>query len=128
LLRATLWKLQGNFERATLWATFAGLIIAGLFMAAGLAFVFRDNLFNGVWLAFIGWYLCRAAIQQYQLSMQDAPQERDSIWRRLRRAFGQSSHAAPNAGAPAYGFGPVLVAAEPDEPCGETGSHSGIES
>lgn len=112
LLRAGLWKLYNDFNRATRWATFTGLGIAGLFIIAGLAFAIQDSLFNGLWLAFIGWYLGRAAIVHYRQEIDQVPEGPGSIRRRLFRPFLQPP-AKPIA--PVYELGSAPVFVEPEE-------------
>jgi Zn-dependent protease/CBS domain-containing protein len=61
LLRAILWKAQGEFDRATRLAADVGRGFGYLFIAGGVAlFVFQGS-FSGAWLAFIGWFLLQAA-------------------------------------------------------------------
>jgi Zn-dependent protease len=111
LLRAALWKSCGDFDRATHWAMVAGLGVAGLFVTGGLAFVILDNLFNGLWLAFIGWYLGRSAIQHYR---QNQAQDTSTLSGVLRKHPGSPSGPGSKAGAPTYGLSPALIFVEPD--------------
>jgi Zn-dependent protease/predicted transcriptional regulator len=65
ILRAIVWRISGNGDRATLIAARTGQAVAGLFILAGLfALVTRGN-FGGLWIAFIGWFLMEAAQAQY---------------------------------------------------------------
>jgi CBS domain-containing protein len=73
ILRSILWASMDNFRRATRWATALGQGIGWLMILAGIAMVFGANLpvlgtgvTNGLWLAFIGWFLINAASQSYQ--------------------------------------------------------------
>jgi Zn-dependent protease len=73
ILRAALWAGTGNLTRATRYASMAGqlfawtLIALGAMMAFGLTVPWLGSgLVNGLWLAFIGWYLKTAAISGYQ--------------------------------------------------------------
>jgi Zn-dependent protease/CBS domain-containing protein len=80
VLRALMWGLTGNLQLATRWASNAGqvfawaLMCAGFLMILGLHVPFLGRGFiNGVWLAFIGWYLNNAALMSYQqLLIRDA--------------------------------------------------------
>ncbi len=73
ILRSMLWATMDNFRRATRWATALGQGIGWLMILAGIAMVFGANLpilgtgiTNGIWFAFIGWFLVNAASQSYQ--------------------------------------------------------------
>ena len=46
-----------------------------LFIIGGILPVFQGNWFNGLWLAFIGWFQENAAVGSYrQLALRDMPQ------------------------------------------------------
>ena len=71
VLRAALWKISGDGSTATRQAAFMGQAIGWLFIAAGIAMTFGvrlpllgTGLIGGIWLAFIGWFLHSAAIQE----------------------------------------------------------------
>jgi Zn-dependent protease/predicted transcriptional regulator len=73
VLRSILWATMDNFRRATRWATAVGQAIGWLMVLAGIAMVFGAHLpilgtgiTNGIWFAFIGWFLIHAASQSYQ--------------------------------------------------------------
>lgn len=66
VLRALVWKLTGNVHRATRVASVAGQMVAFGFIAFGILTVIRGNFFNGLWLAFIGWFLQNAASSAFQ--------------------------------------------------------------
>ncbi len=66
VLRSIIWKVTGNLKRATFIATTAGRVFGFLLIAVGIFFLFRGNFFNGVWLAFIGWFLQSAAYMSYR--------------------------------------------------------------
>ncbi|MGZ6214318.1 MAG: M50 family metallopeptidase, partial [Candidatus Limnocylindria bacterium] len=62
ILHAILWKLRGDRNVATRNAAGVGRMFGYLLIAAGVFLIFQgDNLFNGVWLALIGWFLSNAA-------------------------------------------------------------------
>lgn len=72
-LRAILWAISGNMVSATRWASRGGqafawlLIVAGIGMIFGLRLpVFGGGLINGLWIAFIGWFLNNAALASYR--------------------------------------------------------------
>lgn len=62
VLRSLIWWATKNRAVATRMALSVGRIMAWLFVAGGLTLVLSDNrqLFNGVWLAFVGWFLGQA--------------------------------------------------------------------
>ena len=62
LFRALVWHLTGSFERATFAAAAAGSVFAYFLISAGILIALLGGaLFNGLWLAFIGWFLLSAA-------------------------------------------------------------------
>ena len=66
VLRSIIWKVTGNLKRATFIASTAGRVFGFLLIAAGIFFFFRGSFFNGVWLAFIGWFIQSAAYMSYR--------------------------------------------------------------
>lgn len=73
VLRALVWGLTGDIRRATRWASRIGQGLAWLLMAAGFAMVLGlripllgEGLADGLWLAFIGWFLNNAALSSYR--------------------------------------------------------------
>ncbi len=64
LLLALLWKVTGDYDRATGIVSRAGQGLGLLFIAGGiLLLALAHQWFNGVALAFIGWVLYTAAVQ-----------------------------------------------------------------
>jgi Zn-dependent protease len=61
LLRALIWKLNGNPYRATRIAAVSGQLVAGGFIGLGIFSAFTSGLTSGLWLVFIGWFLMNAA-------------------------------------------------------------------
>lgn len=73
VLRALMWGATGDVRRATRWASRGGQAFAWLLIATGVAMVlgaevplFGRGPINGLWLAFIGWFLNNAALSSYQ--------------------------------------------------------------
>ena len=66
VLRAIIWWINKNGERATRYAAQVGQVVAFLFILFGLYqfFVGHGN-FGGLWMAFIGWFLLDAARSSY---------------------------------------------------------------
>ena len=73
VLRSALWPARGDFAWATRVAANIGRAFGYGFIALGLLFVFTGHGFQGVWLAFIGWFLLGAASQEARyLAVRDA--------------------------------------------------------
>jgi len=73
VLRSIVWKLTGKFDRATQVASFTGQLVAFGFIGVGILTLLSGNFFNGLWLAFIGWFLQNAAANSYaQVTVQNA--------------------------------------------------------
>jgi Zn-dependent protease len=73
VLRATLWGISKDLREATRRASLVGrffgwtLIAIGFAMIVGFHFpLLGGGLFNGMWLAFIGWFLSNAAAASYR--------------------------------------------------------------
>ena len=67
VFRAVLWGTTRNLRKATLIAAGVGRAIAFAFIGLGVWQIFNGNLGNGLWIAFIGWFLESAATSQVQL-------------------------------------------------------------
>ncbi len=67
VLRAILWGASRDTHRATLIAANVGRFVAYGFIALGLFMILGGNAFDGLWMAFIGWFLESAAVAQVQL-------------------------------------------------------------
>lgn len=61
VLRSIIWGVTGNLRTATRWATGIGQFVAYLFILWGIWQIFTANFLNGIWIAFIGWFLLSAA-------------------------------------------------------------------
>ncbi len=66
VFRAIVWGVNKNFRRATLIAASTGRFFGFLFIVLGVWLALKGNLFNGLWIAFIGWFLESAATSQVQ--------------------------------------------------------------
>jgi Zn-dependent protease/CBS domain-containing protein len=88
VLRSILWAATENLRRATRWASWVGQGIAWLMISAGIAMIFGVRIpffgtgfVNGLWLAFIGWFLNSASARSYRQVvvediLEDIPVER----------------------------------------------------
>lgn len=62
VLRSVLWRLTGDFTRATRWAAGLGRAFGWLLIGWGLwMFVAQGARLAGAWAAFLGWFLAGAA-------------------------------------------------------------------
>ncbi len=64
IFRAIVWGVTHNLRKATIIAANVGRIIAFVFIMVGVWQMFGGNLGNGLWIAFIGWFLDNAALAQ----------------------------------------------------------------
>jgi CBS domain-containing protein len=76
LLRTLLWKLTGDYDRATNLASWAGQGFGLVLIASGiLLMVLSRQWFNGLMLLFVGWVLYLAAVQsRRQTALREALQ------------------------------------------------------
>ena len=61
VLRAAVWRATGDVRKATDIAARIGQLLAFGFIAWGVLRIFSNDLFGGLWIAFIGWFLNSAA-------------------------------------------------------------------
>jgi Zn-dependent protease/CBS domain-containing protein len=72
VFRAIVWRITHNMRRAALIAANVGRFIAYIFIFLGVWQIFAGNFVNGLWIAFIGWFLESAAKGQVQqLALRD---------------------------------------------------------
>jgi Zn-dependent protease/CBS domain-containing protein len=72
VFRAILWAITGNLRLATRIATGLGRLVASGFIFLGVWQIFGGNWTNGLWMAFIGWFLENAATVSYRrLALRD---------------------------------------------------------
>ena len=69
VFRGIVWGATKNFRRATLIAASTGRFFGFLFIVVGVWQALRGNVVNGLWIAFIGWFLESAAAAQVQQQM-----------------------------------------------------------
>jgi Zn-dependent protease len=66
VLRAIVWGVTHDMRRATFIAANVGRFIAYLFIIFGVWQIIEGRFFDGIWIAFIGWFLESAAAAQVQ--------------------------------------------------------------
>jgi len=66
VFRAIVWAITKNFKKATTIAANVGRFFGYFFIMLGVIQIFQNNFLDGVWIAFIGWFLESAAISQIQ--------------------------------------------------------------
>lgn len=72
ILRAAAWGLTGDFSKATRIASRIGVFFAYLLILYGIWTALKGNWVNGLWFAFIGWFLLSAAQESYaQVAIRD---------------------------------------------------------
>jgi Zn-dependent protease len=64
VFRAIVWGVTNSLRRATLIAANVGRVFAFGFILVGVYMMFTGDLGNGLWIAFIGWFLESAASAQ----------------------------------------------------------------
>jgi len=87
VLRAVIWRATGAYQRATVAAAITGRFVGFLLIAFGIWEIFRGALVNGLWIAFIGWYLEAAAGSQLQLESARALMGQHRVADAMRRDF-----------------------------------------
>ena len=65
VLRALIWWITRNADRSTRLAAKVGQAVAFIFVLWGLVQFFSGVTFDGLWLAFIGWFLLDASRSSY---------------------------------------------------------------
>jgi len=65
VLRAIIWWKTGSADQSTRIAARIGEGVGFAFIALGLMQTFRGAGLNGLWIAFIGWFLMQAAAESY---------------------------------------------------------------
>lgn len=65
VLRAIVWWITGDGDRATGIAARVGQLVAAGFIAWGIFRFFGGAVVGGIWIAFIGWFLLQASSASY---------------------------------------------------------------
>ena len=69
IFRSIMWRVTGSFRRSTTIAAMTGRFFGFFFIFAGVWQVLSGRIFDGLWIAFIGWFLENAAASQDQLQV-----------------------------------------------------------
>jgi Zn-dependent protease len=64
ILRALVWQRTGSLQRATRVAAISGQALAFAMMAIGAMLALRGEVFTGIWIGVLGWFLQNAAIAE----------------------------------------------------------------
>ena len=77
VLRALIWWISHNADRATRLAAQVGQAVAFMFIMLGLYRFFAGANFGGLWLAFIGWFLLDASRRSHiQMELMEGLRDR----------------------------------------------------
>lgn len=87
VLRAAVWRVTGNYRRATVAAAVTGRFFGFLLIFAGVWMALTGAFFNGLWTAFIGWYLESAAGSQFQQEVWKSLIGQHRVQEAMRRDF-----------------------------------------
>jgi Zn-dependent protease/CBS domain-containing protein len=66
VLRSAIWSATGNAEKSTRVAAGIGRMFAFFFIFLGLYLLAQGLYINGIWMAFIGWFLLQASTKSLQ--------------------------------------------------------------
>jgi Zn-dependent protease len=66
IFRSAVWHFTGSLETATRWASRGGQAFGWLLMGFGAVSLWQGFLLNGLWAAFIGWFLSSAASSSWR--------------------------------------------------------------
>jgi Zn-dependent protease/CBS domain-containing protein len=87
VFRAIVWGFNRNMRRATLIAANVGRFIAYLFIIFGVWQIIEGRFFDGMWIAFIGWFLESAAVAQVQQQMLERVLAGHNVSAAMRRDY-----------------------------------------
>ncbi len=65
VLRSIVWRITGDLLKATRWVATVGRAFGWGFVGLGFWFMVSGAIFDGLWMAFIGWFLMSAARASY---------------------------------------------------------------
>jgi Zn-dependent protease/CBS domain-containing protein len=91
VFRAILWRATGKLHRATMIAGVTGRFFGFFLIFLGVWMALTGNFFNGLWIAFIGWFLDSAAGSQMQQELVKNLLGRHTVAEAMKREFPQVS-------------------------------------
>ena len=66
ILRAVIWHFSKNLQKATRISSAMGELFGYSLIAIGVFLLLNNNIINGLWLLFIGWFINQMSKQSYQ--------------------------------------------------------------
>ncbi|HUX60942.1 MAG TPA: site-2 protease family protein, partial [Ignavibacteriaceae bacterium] len=66
ILRAIVWAITKSYKQATKISAYSGKFFGLLFIMIGVFQIFQNNVSDGLWIVFIGWFLEITAMSQIQ--------------------------------------------------------------
>jgi Zn-dependent protease/CBS domain-containing protein len=87
VLKAIVWRITGQYQRATAVAALTGRFFGFFLIFFGVWQALLGNLFNGLWIAFIGWFLESAAGSQFQQEALKSVIGDHSVMEAMKRDF-----------------------------------------
>jgi len=94
VLRATLWWLTGDHDKATTWAGTAGKAVAYGFFAVGLISLFNGATVQGIWFGILAFFLYNAARAESSMGLDRLKELRVA---EVMRRLDQMPKARPDA-------------------------------
>jgi Zn-dependent protease/predicted transcriptional regulator len=66
VLRALIWHFSGDLQKATKFSSDMGRLFAYFLIFTGVFLILSNDFLNGIWLAFIGWFINQMSQSSYQ--------------------------------------------------------------
>jgi Zn-dependent protease len=95
IFRALVWQITGSYYQSTKVASFIGQLIGYGFIGLGVFFMFTGQSMNGLWMAFIGWFLQGAASSGYRQARMQQSLGGVKVSQIMQRDFQQAPSLAP---------------------------------
>ncbi len=95
VFRAVVWRITGSYQRATAVAAITGRFFGFALIFLGVWQVLAGSLINGLWIAFIGWFLESAAGRQLQVEVLRGALGDHTVLDAMKRDFLQVSGNVP---------------------------------